>query len=448
MKKLTIKFKIMLWYSALLTLLLLILLPYIYYTLSQHMYNNIEALIREDSARAIQALEISNDGVKFNEDIDSVSKETYIAVYSKDNQLLLGKLPQDISMQVTPSFNRIYKTNNLNHIWLVRDTPINDHGKNIGWIRAVRSLDLVDHSLKTLLVVFAVILPVYIIIAVAGGLFIASRALSPIDDITKTAKQIGHGDLTKRIHFIGSQDEVGRLAETFDEMLDRLEKSFNREKQFVSDASHELKTPIAVIMLHAEASLDSAKNEAEYKESMETIFSESRKMSSIINQLLMLAKGAEGNLEPQMEEVDLSLAASSIADEMAIAAQKAGVDIFTEIEEKIMIMADQTLIMRLIINLIDNAIKYNHSGGWIKVMLYKEKNSIKLVVEDNGIGISKKDLPYIWDRFYRAEKSHTGSGSGLGLSIVKWIVDVHGGLITVKSERDCGSEFEVIFRDH
>ena len=443
MKKMTIKYKIMLWYSALLTLLLLILLPYIYYTLSQYMYNNVESLIKEDSVRASEALEIRADGVKFNEDIDSISKETYIAVYSNKNQLLLGKLPQNISAQTAPYFNSIYKINHLNDVWLVMDTQISDHGKSIGWMRAVRSLNLIDSTLRNLLVVFVVIVPFYIIIAVGGGLFIASRAFSPIDYITRTAKQIGHGDLKKRIRLVGSRDEVGRLAETFDEMLDRLEESFNREKQFVSDASHELRTPISVIMLHTEESLDGIKSETEYKESLETIFSESRKMSRIINQLLMLARGAEGNLEPQMEVVDLSLVVSSITDEMAIAAKKAGVEIFTEIEEKIMIAADQTLMTRLLINLIDNAIKYNHVGGWVKVSLSKEKNHIKLIVKDNGIGISKEDLPNIWNRFYRADKSHTGSGSGLGLSIVKWIVNAHGGTIAVKSEINYGSEFEV-----
>jgi signal transduction histidine kinase len=167
-------------------------------------------------------------------------------------------------------------------------------------------------------------------------------------------------------------------------------------------------------------------------------------MSRIINQLLMLARGAEGNLEPQKETMDLSLVTSSTADEMAIAAQNAGVEIIEEIEQNVVITADQTLMTRLLINLIDNAIKYNHAGGWVKVILKKEKNHIRLIVKDNGIGISKEDLPNIWNRFYRAEKSHTGDGSGLGLSIVKWIVDAHGGTIRVKSAPNKGSEFLII----
>lgn len=445
MRKLTIRRKIMLWFSALLALLLLILLPYIYYTLSQFMHHDVEALIREDSARAAASLEIRNGGVIFNEDIDAISKETYIAVYSNDNKLLLGRQPKNISARPTPYFEHIYGIDQSNHIWFVLDVPVNVNGERIGWMRAVRSLDLVESTLRNLLIVFAVIVPFYIIIAVEGGLFIAGRALSPIDYITKTAKQIGHGDLKRRIRLTGSQDEVGQLAETFDEMLDRLEESINREKQFVSDASHELKTPISVIMLHVEESLDGAKSETEYRESLETIFSESRKMSRIINQLLMLARGAEGNLEPQKEAVDLSLVTSSIADEMAIAAQNAGVEIITDIEQNIVLTADQTLMTRLLINLIDNAIKYNHAGGWVKVILNKEKDHIRLIVKDNGIGISKEDLPDIWNRFYRAEKSHTGAGSGLGLSIVKWIVDAHGGTIKVKSELNKGSRFELRF---
>ncbi len=443
MKKLTIKIKIMLWYSTLLALLLLVLLPYIYYTLSQFMYHDVESLIKEDSARAAEALEIGNDGLKFNEDIDSISKETYIAVYSNKNQLLLGSLPQSISIHAAPAFNSAYKFNQSNKEWLVLDSPISFDGKNTGWMRAVRSLNLVDSTLNNLMIGFAVIVPIYLIIAIEGGLFIASRALSPINYITKTAKRIGHGDLKRRICLTGSQDEVGRLAETFDEMLDRLEESVNREKQFVSDASHELKTPISVIMLHAEESLDGVKSEKEYRESIETILNESRKMSQTINQLLTLARRAEGNLKPQMETMDLSLVTSGTADEMSMAAQNAGVEIIADVEQNIVITADQMMMTRLLINLIDNAIKYNHVGGCVKIILSKEKYHIKLIVKDNGIGISKEDLPNIWNRFYRAEKSHTGTGSGLGLSIVKWIVEAHGGTVKVKSELNKGSEFEI-----
>lgn len=443
MKKLTIKSKIMFWYSGLLAVLLAILLPYMYYTMSQFMYRDAETVLRSDAVRAIEALEISPQFARFDEDIEAVSKETYIAIYSKDNKFLLGKLPLNIASKVKPTYRGLFKVENGNNEWLVLDVKIREDGKTVGWLRAVRSLNLVHQALKSLLFVFFIGIPVYIIIAVVGGFFIARGALSPIDYITKTAKQIGHGDLKKRIQLTHTHDEVGRLAETFDEMLDRLEESFNREKQFASDASHELKTPVAVIMLHAEEALDGVKSEDEYKESMQTILSESQKMRLMINQLLMLARGREGKLAPQMESVDLSFSAASIAAEMSIAAQKSGIEIITEIEDKIISTADQTLMTRLLINLIDNAIKYNHPGGWVKVTLTNEKTHVRLSVKDNGMGISNEDLPNIWNRFYRADKSHTGSGSGLGLSIVKWIVDAHGGIITVKSEIGHGTEFEI-----
>ena len=443
MKKLTIKVRIMLWYTVLLVMLLGIFFPYMYFTMSQSMYNDAEILLKTDANLAVEALEVEGNNMKLDEDVDL--ETTYIAVYSKDNKILFGKLPKGLNAIAKPTLNKVMKQGDTVNKWIVLDVPLIQNGKNIGWLRAVKSLDIIDKTLHNLKFVILIFVPIYLIIAVFGGLFIAKRALSPIDYITKTAKQIGHGDLSKRILLGESRDEVGRLAETFDEMLNHLEESFIREKQFASDASHELRTPTAVIMAHAEEALSGEKKQSEYKESMETIYNESKKMSLMISQLLMLSRNYEGNYAHEMEKVDLSLVVSSVVDEMLLITQGTDIKIYTQIEDNVIIMADQTLLTRLLINLIDNALKYNVPNGWVKVTLHNEKKSAYLTVEDSGIGISKEDLPKIWNRLYRVDKSHSGVGCGLGLSIVKWIVEIHGGSITAKSELNKGSVFEVRF---
>jgi signal transduction histidine kinase len=279
--------------------------------------------------------------------------------------------------------------------------------------------------------------------ASVGGWFLASRALRPIDYITKTARAISNGDLNQRLRMPRTEDEVGRLAVTFDEMLNKLENSINKERQFASDASHELRTPIAIISAQAEEALSGAHNTKEYKEALSTVQKESKKMSHIISQLLMMYRSNEGRYKFNFEVIDLKLIAGEIVKEFKNIASENGIKISFNAEEEIKIRLDQTLITRLIINLIDNAIRYNKKGGRVSVSINRENDFAKIIVEDNGIGMSEEVIPYIFNRFYQVEKSRGNIGTGLGLSIVKWIVDLHKGEINVESKVNQGSKFVI-----
>ena len=436
----------MLWYTALLSLLLGIALPLMYYTLSNNMQDAAKELLKAEIATTSESLEYDRDVIKLDQDLDFVGAGTYVAVFSMDNQLFSGKLPKGLVIQADPNYSDAYNVTDGKQQWLVSDYQLVEKGKSLGWIRAVKSLDSIDNTLKNLRIIFWMIIPIYFVVALLGGYFIAKRALSPISQISKTAKQIGQHDLTKRIHFLGPKDEVGMLAETFDEMLDRLEESFRREKRFSSDVSHELRTPVAGIMLSAEEALNEDKNSSEYKETLETILDESKKMSAMISQLLMMARSDEGNYIHEMESIDISELTQSIVDEMAKKNTGSDRTISADIEEGITMLVEETLYMRLLMNLIDNAIKYSPQGGSILVTLKDSKDGICLSVQDNGIGISKEDLPKIWDRFFKADPSRLDSSPGLGLSLVKWIAELHGGTVGVKSEYGKGSTFEIHFK--
>jgi signal transduction histidine kinase len=241
-----------------------------------------------------------------------------------------------------------------------------------------------------------------------------------------------------------TEDEVGRLATTFDEMLDKLESSISKEKRFASDASHELRTPVSIISAQVEQTLSGNKrSERDYRQALKKILMESKKMSYIISQLLMFYRGDEGKYELNFEILDLNMIVEEVANEFKGIASDNGIEINFEVKEKVKIRADQTLITRLLINLIDNAIRYSKKDGKVNIVVFREKDFANIIVEDNGIGISKKDIPYIFDRFYRSDRSRTGQGTGLGLSIVKWIVDMHKGEIKVESEINRGSRFIV-----
>lgn len=446
MKRLTMKWKIMLWYTTLNVLLLGVVLPFMYYTLSHNMYADARTLLQSDINRTIESLEFEGNAIKLDEDVDLVGTGTYVIIYSNNNQMLSGKLPRDFNLYAQPRFDSIYMSSGNHHQWLVYDYKLTLKGEKLGWLRAVKTLDSINKTLTNLRIIILVVIPIYIAIALFGGAIIARRSLSPIVKITKTAKQIGYHDLTKRIRYNGVKDEVGMLAETFDEMLDRLEDSLSREKRFTSDVSHELRTPTTVIMVSAEDALNGNKSIAEYQETITTIRKESRKMSSMISQLLMIARSNEGQYKHEMELINISLLTKTIIDELSESIEQTDITISADIEDGIIMFVEQTLYMRLLINLVNNAVKYNTTPeGWVKVSLSKEKDFIKLSVEDNGMGISKKDLPEIWNRFFKVDPSRLDSSPGLGLSIVKWIVELHGGRIQVKSEIGKGSLFEAYF---
>ena len=442
MKKLTIERKIILCFTAMFILIIAAAIPLNYFMIAQNLSLNAKAQLQYEVTEITQALEFKDDTVIINEEL--IDPGTYVAVYSDNNALLAGEMHPNFPLSISPELGNIYTVNSVSLAWIIYDCELNKNGEHFGWIRATKPLNPLSDTIKRFKSMIFKIIPIYIIIALLGLIFVR-RILSPVNDITKTAIQIGQGDLTKRINFGGSHDEVGMLAESFDEMLDRIEDSFNREKRFSSDVSHELRTPITAIILSAEEALDGEKTPQEYQENLKAILNEGRKISSLISQLLMIARSGDGKYVPEMELIDISTLTRAVVDELSQGAESNEISISAEIEEGIVMLVEQTLYMRLLINLIDNAIKYNIPGGWVKVSLKRRDGIVNLSVEDGGIGISKENLPKIWDRFFKADQSSINSSPGLGLSIVKWIAELHGGTFHVKSELNKGSFFEIRF---
>ena len=273
--------------------------------------------------------------------------------------------------------------------WAIYDKSIVVSGETLGYIRVGRSLQETIYALGNLKTILFISVPLYIILASIGGFFLADRALRPIDYITKTARDISRSHLSKRLQMPKTEDEVGRLSTTFNEMLDRLEASFKKERQFTSDASHELRTPVAIISAQAEQGLSLLKNKQnkECTNAFISIQAECRKMSYLISQLLMLNKSDEGKYELNLEILDLNLIAEEVANEFKSLASKKEIEIIFNSQDNILINADQTLITRMLINLVDNATRYTQSGGNVEISLSKENDSAIIKVSDTGKGI-------------------------------------------------------------
>ncbi len=300
--------------------------------------------------------------------------------------------------------------------------------------------------LGNLFSIFLYLIPIALIVSISGGYFLAVRSLKPVDSITKTARAITARNLDQRISHSGVDDELGRLVLTFNEMITRLQLSFDQIQQFSIDASHELRTPLTIMRGEIELALRSKPTPGEYREILSSAHEEILRMTTIIENLLALAKEDSGRATHNFQDVWLRTLLQELYEDSKILAEEKKINIRLTGLDDALILGDAIRIRQLLLNLVDNAIKYSHENGVIELSLARENEFAKIIVKDNGVGIPKEEQQKIFDRFYRVDKARSRElgGSGLGLSIVKWIVDLHNGKIFVESEPGKGSEFTVI----
>jgi heavy metal sensor kinase len=286
-------------------------------------------------------------------------------------------------------------------------------------------------------------IPLVLLIACAAGYWMARRALQPVFSIARDARAISALDISKRIAVPPAKDELRDLSVTLNAMMDRLETAFQRVTQFTADASHELRTPIALIRTTAELAIADQAPHAS-REALSSILEESERTTALLDDLLVLAR-ADSNVRLNLESVDLSLPACQALFQTKVLASAKGLDLqFVDAGKPCIVYANAELLRRLFVILIENAVKYTPTGGSLFIRIYDRGDNADLEVKDTGIGISPEDLRHIFERFYRADKARDRSGgAGLGLAIAEWIVRLHGASIDVVSELDRGTTFTV-----
>ncbi len=393
-------------------------------------------------SRVAQELGYQDGVLEINPELNYYQQGVYILIYTGQGRLIEGRIPYGFS-QDTDLVDKQHRQLDISgQPYYIYDEKQSFSGAADIWIRGLTAADNTA-TFDTMLQTALIALPFLLVFAALGGYQVTRRAFLPVEQIRTAADRISEGsDLSQRINLSGSKDELSALAATFDNMLSRLQDSFAREKQLTADASHELRTPVAVIIAQCEYALEQLELEAETEQLLDVILRQARKMSGLISQLLALARADRAAENIQLELFDFSLMLEMIVAEQALVAREKGLELTEEISPDIQVQADQTLLTRLVLNLVDNAIKFTNRGGWIKVSLKQEGREAVLTVADNGIGIAAADLGQIWQRFYRAASARSGSsGSGLGLAMVQWIAEQHGGQLAVKSQPGQGSSF-------
>jgi heavy metal sensor kinase len=288
--------------------------------------------------------------------------------------------------------------------------------------------------------------PFLLVLASAGGYWMSTRALTPVDEIIREAQSINSGNLSRRLSVRQGGDELQRLSETLNGMLKRLETAFTRITQFTADASHELRTPVALMRIAAELSLRKSHTELEYREVLIQILGELEKTSVLVEELMLLARADVGVETLQRAPSDLSNCLREACREGRTLSEAKQISFQESIfDGPLIVNGDSDALHRLFLILIDNAVKYTPSHGLINVSLANQNGIAIAEVRDNGIGIAASDLSHIFERFYRADKarSRESGGTGLGLSIARWIAEAHGGSIEAQSTPGEGSVFEV-----
>ncbi len=302
----------------------------------------------------------------------------------------------------------------------------------------------VQETLQSLFSAILLAVPIILLVSIAGGIALAKMSLKPVDKMTQTANDITAKNLSLRIEEPDTDDEIARLARTLNNMIKRLEQSFLRIQQFTSDASHELRTPLTILRGEIEVVLSRERAEEEYIEVLGSALEEVVRLSNVVESLLQLSRADGGHAKLSFERGHLSTLIEDIAEDISIIAEAKDITITTDIQNGVVAQYDEGKLHQAVLNVLDNAVKYTPEKGKVKVSLKDREHYVEIKVSDNGLGMTQEELNHIFDRFYRVDKARSSEnikGSGLGLSIVKWIVEAHDGKIFVESQPKKGTNF-------
>lgn len=408
------------------------------------------ASISDDPAERLVKIVMKNandveyDNGRFEwDDLRPFKRGVYCSFYRDDGELLLSACPADmeVSLPFEQNVMRSVDIGGQEHYLYDKYVDMSVGGL---WIRGIVSAADRSGLMHTIIILTCTLLPAILVLALGGGWLIAVSAFKPMEDIVSAANSISDGgDLTQRVGLRHGPSEMRRLSDAFDRMFQRLEQSFNTERQFASDASHELRTPITVILAECDRARRKDKTQEDFLASISVIEEQGRDMSELVQQLLGLTRMQQGTDRYPMRRGNLSEFVESCAGEF-VPVEHRGISLEKRIEPSVQAAYNPALMSRIVQNLLQNAYKYGREGGHIRLSLRQDGEKAVLQVEDDGIGIAPEDLEKIWQRFWQADVSRgVDGGSGLGLAMVREIAQFHGGTATVESTPGVGSRFTV-----
>ena len=457
----TVRFRITVQHTAVFAFLFAVFSVGLYYGLRDLTRRHIDTELRHRSKLLLPELVIVNGEPMLRQALDEVmSQELRTAYFHSEITDRKGKILKSSPRFRTPkkgpapapapkklsADEPVFTTfTSENERFRVAILPLHDEIGQEYVVRVAYPLKPIDEAFQNLRLFLMAGVPLIVALAAVGGWFLARGSLHPVASITQAARQISAQDLAQRIPVRGVKDELDELALTFNEMLGRLQRGFEQARNFSIDAAHELRTPLTAMRGETEVALLRNSPAEELRRVLRSNLEEINRITAIVSDLLTVAQGEAGALELRRETVPLSDLATNIVETVQVLAEDKDVRLESRIEPDVKVTGDSLRLSQLLLNLLDNAIKHSAPGQTVRMTLERDGPAPVLKVEDSGEGIAEQDIPRIFDRFFRTDRSRSRlvPGSGLGLSISKWIVDAHGGSISVASRLGAGSVFTV-----
>ena len=443
----SIKFRLTVWYLIAILVLLVAFGTVAYFMLSKNLYRNLDEALRARVSELEGSIKVEDNQISFEEKFNDL-----VLLYDADGALLqrLGpnvrfpNIEEIVQQALFGGSSFLTATTTEGQEVRLYAGPFNLDSRTRIAIIAGRLTREIRNVLSIFKVVIIYSTLAVLLLAGVGGMFLAKQTLQPVEHITDIAREIGEGDLSRRID-VRSDDEMGRLATTLNWMISRLEEAFQKQRQFAADASHELRTPLAIIQAESSLALDRRRTQAEYKRSLELVSQEVNYMSGIIGKLLMLEREDSGTEPTNFQNVNVKDLITELSSDMEALAQEKNVAFSLGPMEDLTVKGDRLKLRQLFLNILDNAVRYTPGGGAVSSTLVRKNGSALVSISDTGTGIPAEDLPYIFDRFYRVDKarSRAEGGLGLGLAIASSIAKLHGGGIDVESQVGKGSTFHI-----
>jgi signal transduction histidine kinase len=472
----SLRWRLTAWYVLLLSGVLLLFSLGTYAAVYKLLLDNFDDLLSNQANLIVQTIDVSEQGLSLKNAALRAGRpddEHLIRLYRADGSLIFDDNPHERAPELEAAAadalegkKQRIQVHGREGDMRVLTLPVTDNERIVGALQVGLAIEDIGGTMKALLKVMLVLAPAMLVLASGGGLFLANRALRPIDRITRTAQRIGAEDLSQRIGLRGPDDEVGRLAHTFDAMLARLQAAFEQQRRFAADASHELRTPLTAMIGQIDVALDRQRDAESYRAALAGVREQAQRLARLSNDLLFLARSDAQPLRHPREQIDLGALLPAIIAQVEPLAQARQQTIAFEQAAPLTICGNEDEIIRLFLNLLDNAIRYTSPGGSITVeaaqiadcrlqiaddvhpqsAIYNLQSAIRVRVSDTGPGIAPEHLPHLFDRFFRIDRgrSRAQGGSGLGLAIGESIVRAHGGRLVAESVVGKGSTFTVI----
>lgn len=443
------------WYALWSVCSLLLFSSYLYFTLQHSLIQQLDNSLKITASEAIALVIQEEQELKFkhllqnsDENINQHLIDANIILLLFDNQGNiddnLGK--NKLNIKITNLKKGYQNIVNNNQIWRIytKKITINDL---TGWLLVAQSFDIIKQATTHLLKVILLSFPLILTVVILGGLFLADRALSPIDNIIKTTEIISADNFITRINYQGKFIEINKLSSKIDEMLDRLQNAFNNQRIFIADVSHELRTPLTIMKGKIEVTLNRDRSIINYQQNLQELEREVNRLIRLVNDLLFLSQLEQEENEHYLQKIVINLSSllEVLCEQIQLLAEPKQIEFYQQIEEELIMFGNPDYLTRLFLNLLDNALKYTDQGGKVTVITEQQSDYYIISIVNTGIGIEMEHLPHLFQRFYRTEtaRSRQTGGIGLGLAIAQEIALLHGGFIEVKSKLNGETTFLV-----